>query len=323
MRQALFEEERQPRWQLLEALASDRPSKPGESTLDPADLPEAYRQLCQDLSLAKARSYSPELQQRLEDLAFACHQKLHRARPLFLSEILDFFNWGLAAALRREWRYVTAAGALFYAPLLIGFAICWFFPQACPELVPQSQLDQIRDMYDPAAPHFQKAREAQSDLAMWGFYIWNNVSIDFRCFALGALCGLGSLFFLGFNGLFFGVIGAYLTSEGCGSTFWPFVCGHGAPELTGLVLSGAAGFRLGSSLLAPGQLSRGQAFAASARAATPLILGAALLTAFAAFIEAFWSPRVDISPAIKYGVAAILWVGVHLYLLQPWRRSLT
>jgi len=41
---------------------------------------------------------------------------------------------------------------------------------------------------------------------MASFYVYNNVGIAFRCFATGILFGLGSIFFLVYNGLCIGVV---------------------------------------------------------------------------------------------------------------------
>lgn len=48
-----------------------------------------------------------------------------------------------------------------------------------------------------------------------------------------------------------GAIAGHLTDIGYGQTFWPFVIGHGAFELTAIALAGAAGLKLGWALLAP------------------------------------------------------------------------
>ena len=67
---------------------------------------------------------------------------------------------------------------------------------------------------------------------MFGYYIKNNIGISFRTFAGGMLFGLGSVFFLVYNGLAIGATAGHLTQAGFASTFYPFVAGHGSFELT-------------------------------------------------------------------------------------------
>ena len=55
---------------------------------------------------------------------------------------------------------------------------------------------------------------------MFGFYIRNNIGVAFQCFAGGLFAGVGSLFFLAYNGAFGGALAGYLTERGLSSTFY-------------------------------------------------------------------------------------------------------
>ena len=101
--------------------------------------------------------------------------------------------------------------------------------------------------------------------------------------------GVGSLFYLAYNGVLIGAIAGYLTERGYGSTFYSFVVTHAAFELTAIVLSGAAGLRIGHSLLAPGRSSRMQSLVAAARDSIVIVYGVAVMLLIAAAVEAFWS----------------------------------
>ena len=157
--------------------------------------------------------------------------------------------------------------------------------------------------------------EAANQWMMWGYYIANNMRIDFQCFAGGLAFGLGSVFYLLFNGLHIGAVAGHLTPLGYIETFWGVVAGHSAFELSGIILSGAAGLKLGQALIAPGRLRRITALRLAARAALPLIWGAAGLTLLAAFIEAFWSPARSLPPGFKYWRGGLLWLATWSYLL--------
>ena len=100
---------------------------------------------------------------------------------------------------------------------------------------------------------------------MFGFYIRNNIGVAFQCFAGGLFAGLGSLFFLAYNGAFGGAVAGYLTERGLSSTFYSFVATHAAFELTAIVLSGAAGLKIGHALLAPGRRTRVQSLVIATR----------------------------------------------------------
>jgi uncharacterized membrane protein SpoIIM required for sporulation len=153
-------------------------------------------------------------------------------------------------------------------------------------------------------------READTHFAMFGFYIWNNVRIGFQTFAGGMLAGLGSVWFLASNGLMIGAVAGYLTQIGFGGTFWSFVAGHSSLELLAIVLSGAAGLRLGMAVIRPGARSRKAALVAAARPAVRLMYGAALMFCAAAFVEAFWSPLTEVPFEVKIGAGLAGWAAL-------------
>jgi uncharacterized membrane protein SpoIIM required for sporulation len=156
---------------------------------------------------------------------------------------------------------------------------------------------------------------------MFGYYIMHNIGIAFQTFASGLLFGVGSVFFLFFNGLMIGAIAGHLTQIGFGQTFWPFVIGHGAFELSAIALSGAAGLKLGWALIAPGRLTRGEALLQAARVSVQLIYGVIGFLLIAAFVEAYWSSMTWPAAWVKYSVGSALWGLVAAYLTLAGRES--
>jgi uncharacterized membrane protein SpoIIM required for sporulation len=163
-------------------------------------------------------------------------------------------------------------------------------------------------------------RTAETDWLMFGFYIRNNISVAFQCFAGGLFAGIGSLFFLAYNGAFAGAVAGYLIERGLSPQFFSFVVTHSAFELTAIVLSGAAGLRIGYGLIAPGRLTRVDSLVRATREAVVLLYVASAMLLLAAAIEAFWSSARWMPLGIKYGVAAICWAAVIGYFARQGRR---
>ena len=157
-------------------------------------------------------------------------------------------------------RYVAVAAAVFLLPtIVIGLLVYWR-PELILSVVSAETAASVRGDVLADAPIRSAARAtATTDWMMFGFYIRNNIGVAFQCFAGGLFAGLGRLFFLAYNGAFGGALAGYLTERGLSSTFFSFVATHSAFELTAIVLSGAAGLRLGHALLAPGPPTRRQA----------------------------------------------------------------
>jgi uncharacterized membrane protein SpoIIM required for sporulation len=170
----------------------------------------------------------------------------------------------------------------------------------------------FESMYDPQAARRVFGRESASDFAAFGFYVYNNVGIAFRTFASGVLGGLGSAFYLVFNGIYLGAVAGHLSTHGMASTLWPFVIAHGAFELTAIVLAGQAGLHLGYALVAPGRRPRARALREAGRESGVIMLGAAAMLLVAALIEAFWSSSAQ-PVAVKFAVGGALWALVIGY----------
>lgn len=319
MNQQDFERRNEACWQATEALI-DSLAKPGRAAnIDTADFPQRYRQVCQHLAIARERQYASYLIERLNQLMLRGHQYLYGARAGFLSSILHFIGSAFPALVRREWRLFWLAALLFYGPaLLMGWA-AYERPEMTYTLMSSAQAFQMEQMYRPDAPHIGRERGADNDFYMFGVYIWNNIRIGFQTFAGGIVFGIGSIFFLLFNGLYIGVVAGHLTEVGYGRTFWPFVAGHSAFELTAIVLSGMAGLKLGFALLAPGRRTRVEALREAAKISVKIIYGVIGMLLIAAFIEAFWSASTLVSPTVKYSVAGVLWSVVLLYFLSVGR----
>ncbi|QKS29465.1 stage II sporulation protein M [Accumulibacter sp.] len=301
------------RW--LAAAGRPRTAAPDGDAAGAAGLPQRFRRLCHDLALVLDRNYSAALAADLHRRVLAAHQRIYGAGEPQGHAWRRFFGGDLPALVRREWRLVLAAGLLLCVPLLGFLLLIQGWPDAAFLLLSPEAVGEIEDMYSPVAHHLGRPRAASSEWAMWGFYIANNVRIDFQAFAGGVAFGLGTVFYLVYNGLHIGAIAGHLTQIGYVSTFWGFVAGHSAFELTGAVLAGAAGLKLGTALVAPGRQTRLAALRQHARVAVKLLYGAAALTLLAAFIEAFWSPRPDIPLASKVAVGGALWVLTWAYLL--------
>ena len=318
MRQAGFEAAHGADWQAFEQFLDGAKPPPFAAQ----EMPARYRRLCQSLALAADRQYSPELVDRLNRLALRGHSVLYRNRRRESQRVLEFVLGGFAALVRREWRLVIAAAIVFFGPLLALIAVLQAFPEFVHYLLEPEQIASFHRMYDPSNPRLGM-RSADTSLAMFGFYIWNNVRIGFQTFAGGLAAGLGSLWFLASNGVIIGAVAGYLTQVGYGRTFWSFVAGHSAPELLAIVLAGGAGLRLGLAIIAPGNASRRAALVAAAKPAVRLMYGAALMFFVAAFIEAFWSPYTTVRFEAKVAVGLTIWAAFLLYFLFAGRTRRT
>lgn len=315
LRQEAFVARHEPEWLQMEAWLVRRARSPRQARatrrewtgLADEDVPAHYRRLCQQLALARRRGYSPAVVDRLQALTQRGHDVLYRARRPAWSKALGFFIADFPRLVRAQRGCLWLSLAVFALPALLAFAAVLHTPEFAYTVYPAEMLSEMETMYDPDDPERKLGRDSGSDVMMFGYYVMNNVSIAFRTFAAGFFAGIGTLFVLLQNGLLFGVVGAHLQNIGHGDPFWRFVCGHAAPELTAIVIAGAAGLRIGLALVAPGRRRRVDALVEAGRTGALLSLGCFAMLVFAAFVEAFWSSMGFIPAWAKYAVAGVLW----------------
>jgi uncharacterized membrane protein SpoIIM required for sporulation len=321
MKQSLFESRHKTEWEQF-ALMLERLER-GKETSRVASFPSDYRRLCQHLALAQERGYSSFLVDSLQQQVLRGHQQLYRHRSWLRANVLSFILADFPRLVREQWPFVLAASLIFFGSLIGIGLLVYLFPELVYNLIPAEQVSEMQSMYDPVAGHLGRLAEraASEDWEMFGYYIMHNIGIAFQTFASGILFGLGSVFFLFFNGLMIGAVAGHLTHIGYGQTFWSFVIGHGAFELSAIALAGAAGLQLGWALIAPGRLPRAEALRLAARKSVLLICGVMLFLLIAAFIEAYWSSMTAPAPMTKYLVGAALWVLMATYLLFAGRTN--
>ncbi len=327
MKQVVFEQHHEGEWssfeQWLDRNDGKRGGKPPSTqpgALADQDIPRAYRRICQLLALTRERQYSPDLIDRLNRIALRGHHLLYGARGERAAPLLNFFAAGFPRLVRAEWRLVATAAVLFAGPMLALLAALPHFPDFIYYFIEPAGLARFQEMYDPANPRLGM-RQSDDNLMMFAFYIWNNVKIGFQTFATGVLLGLGSVYYLLYNGAQIGAVAGHFSGADFSEPFWSFVSGHSAMELTAITLSGAAGLKLGVSIIVPGTRSRKAALMEAARPAVRMMYGTALMFLVAAFIEGFWSPLTTFPASTKYAIGVAMWTLVIGYFMLAGRRN--
>ncbi|GHT91604.1 hypothetical protein FACS1894140_2460 [Spirochaetia bacterium] len=283
--------------------------------------PQGFRELTQDLNTARAHGFDPALIERLNRLVLEGNQLLYGQHDWSLKPLVLFITKTFPQKVRSQWRGLGAAHLIFYGLAFFSAVLCIRFPDLVYELLPEAQAESLEMMYDPAGEHFLVPRDVGSDADMFGFYIFNNISIAFRTFAAGILGGIGSLFMLGVNAVFLGTAAGHIINRGFGETFFPFIIGHGSFELTAIILSAQGGLLLGYRFFITRGLSRGASLRMAGKEALPLISGAALMLVAAAVIEAFWSFRHELGQSVHYAAGISLWILLLLYFLFAGREK--
>lgn len=305
---------KRPLWQELDRLCAAlanpirRRSLPAETIIRFSSL---YRAACADLALADAYHFPPETVRYLHQLVGRAHNQLYRAKSFdvraWFVELFVVLPRRLAAD-----RILWLAFALFFGVFLLSAFGGFVNPDFAREVVGADHLTGIESSFS-AAP---RGRDFTIDVGMAGFYVFNNATIGLRCFVFGLFWGVGGLYETMFNAIVLGAVFGHMAASENAKNFFEFVAGHSAFELTAVVLSAAAGIRLGFSLVFTQGYSRTDSLRLAGRLAMPMVGLAVLLFVGAAMIEAFVSPA-DVSPLLKASVGAGTAVMLAAYLILP------
>jgi uncharacterized membrane protein SpoIIM required for sporulation len=181
------------------------------------------------------------------------------------------------------------ATVVFWGVFLFAALLSAGRPDFAPRVLGEPFLGQIDHMYAEPVNVARSDGLDRNDTLMTGFYIQHNTAIGLQCFAWGILFGLGSLYQLFSNALVFGTLFGYMTTRPHGANFFHFVTAHSAFELTAIIVSGAAGLRLGWGLIDTKGQSRISSLRREAGNSLPAVGVAVVLFVLAALVEGYVS----------------------------------
>jgi uncharacterized membrane protein SpoIIM required for sporulation len=271
-------------------------------------LGELYRAVCTDLMLAEEYDLPRETVSYLQSLVGRAHNALYRSAGFHSRD------WGraffqIAPARLRADPALKIATVAFWATFLITALLAAARADFARQVVGSAFLEQFDHMYaEPIGSHQGRALRG-SDTLMAGFYIQHNASIGLRCFAWGIVFGIGSLYELVTNAMIFGTLAGHMARRPQAVNFINFVTAHSAFELTAIIVSAAAGLRLGWGLIDTKGQSRLGSLRREAAAALPALFSAVVLFVLAAFVEGYVSASplpYRFKAAVAVGSAALI-----------------
>lgn len=311
-----FINERKTAWERLEELLRhvDRMSLRRLHREEVRELGRIYRRTASDLAIARAESRDPRLINYLNSLVIRAHGRIYRADAQGGRRIRNFFTRDFPQTFRRTWRYTALAFAVFAV-----FSVAVFVgTRRDPEFSEFAGISPyFREVVINQRTHWWEELNKANQIGSSQIFT-NNIRVTFYAFALGAIFGLGTLYVLAFNGAMFGAILALTYRAGFGNDLVAFVVGHGVIELSCIFIAGGAGLLIGSAILMPGDLSRGDALKSRGLDAIRLVTGCVPLLVLAGIIEGFISPA-SINPAIKFSIGAVTGVAMYSYLFLAGR----
>ncbi|HUS40614.1 MAG TPA: stage II sporulation protein M [Pirellulales bacterium] len=302
---------RRKNWQQLdklsEQLESKRKKKMGAEAM--TRFATLYRATCADLALAESYQLPPNTVQYLHQLVGRAHNQLYPSRQFNLSSWRNELLHGVPQRLLND-PILWATFALFWGVFLLSMFLAAEMQlpgSAGPAVRNYAEMLLGDDTLQQCQDNFSQplaGRDPNESVMMAAFYIFHNTGIGLKCFAGGLLFGIGGVFITTFNAAYLGAVFGFMLRVPQRDNFFEFVTAHGPFELTAIVLSAAAGMRLGFSMIDTRDRTRIDALRDGLRQAMPTVGTAMVLFFLAALIEGFISPA-DLPYRVKAGVAVL------------------
>ena len=284
--------QRRAKWNQLEQLYVQVSSAGGVRKMKGeqiATFTQLYRSVCSDLAMANENRLPPATASYLHDLIGRCHSQLYRTADSAPRNIARKVFFEAPHRILND-VCVQFCGVLFFGLFTLSALFAQneeAFPKFANLVLGEESIDRLEESFaEPIG-----GRDEGAYVIMSAFYIQHNTSIGLRCFGEGILI-LPCLFELTFNAVTLGASFGYMARESAtgGDNFMEFTTAHGPFELTAIVMSAAAGLRMGVGFFVTYGFRRFDSIRAAASDAVPLILAAVVLFSLAAFTEGCISP---------------------------------
>ena len=298
---------RRPSWDELETLlgaAKGRPERIGAERM--RRLGALYRGAAADLATARRRFPAEPTVPALEDLVGRAHTVVY-GTAVRRESAVEFLVPGYWRRVRERPAMLAIAALLLFAPTLAAGIWAWQDPGTAGALLPSTSEAAGRPRPEGSNLGLTTGERASMSSGIFT----NNIQVTFGAVAGGITFGLLTAAVLMFNGVLIGVVSGVGVAAGHGSVLVELIVPHGVLELSCIVVAGAAGLRMGWSLVDPGRRPRGQALATEARAAVELVLGTAVWLVVAGVTEGLVTPLgIGVGPALAvgFGLGAVYWL---------------
>ncbi len=309
-----FRAEREMSWRQLDQLLNKAQRK-GAAALSDEELlaaPVLYRSAMSSLSVARSISLDRGVVGYLESLCLRGYLFVYGVRSTPLERISRFFAHDWPTAVRGLWRETLASLLLFVlgaaiAVVLVGSDPDWFYSFVDPGMAggrdPSASTASLRaTLYDD--------HDGQWLGAFATSLFTHNSGVAILAFALGFAFCLPTAFLIFTNGALLGAMFALFASRGLGVELAGWLLIHGVTELFAIILAGAAGFRIGWSVIRPGDRARTDAAAAAGRQAGAVMGGVVIMLLLAGLLEGFGRQLINLDAArfAIAGVTGVLWL---------------
>ena len=317
MREVSFLKQNQEKWRRVESILDKN------NDVTPDESADLFIELTDDLSYARTHYPESVTTKYLNSLTGGIFQKLQRGRNDKISRIINFWKYEVPLSVAAHHKKMLFVFLFFVMSTLIG-VVSTHYDETFPRVVlgddyVDMTLENIENG-DPMAVY--KSGDSNS---MFLQITYNNLRVASYTFISGILFSLGTFYFLFVNGVMVGAFQQFFVQKNLLFDSFLSIWIHGTIEISCIIIAGASGIVLGSSLLFPGTLPRKDSLVKGAKEALKIFVGIVPLIILAGFLESFITRLTGSHFLIRGGiillsVTFVLWYFVY-YPRKIFKRS--
>lgn len=309
-----FLQQRRPHWRQLETILA-RVEGSGLRCLDDDQAIEfgrLYRSAASDLNQVQTFVRGDATVQYLNDLVARCYLVIYAKTKTDPWGLLRLLVWDYPAIFRRHARALLLATVLFLVGGVFGF-LAAFYDRDSRAFLLNANMQMIQPNEDNENPLATTGELAAGS----SFYFTHNTGVSLIAFALGLTFGIGTAWFMFYNGVIMGALGAVFVGAGDLLGFCTGILPHGVLEIPAILIAGAGGFVLARGMIRVRPWPRREELARAGKEALLLVSGCVPVMAMAGVLEmgVARAPGWFLSSGLKLAVATIFGLLFAVYLL--------
>lgn len=282
------------RWNRFEQLIDSK------SAENPDTLASMFIQITDDLAYSRTFYPNSEATKYLNHLASKTHLKIYKNKKEDKNVIKKFWGVDFPLIVYHSQKFIRISFIAFVLAALIGAFSAANDANFVRLILGDRYVDMTLQNIEKGKP--MAVYDNMGEFEMFIYIAFNNIRVSFYAFIFGLLASIGTLFLLLYNGVMVGSFQYFFYEYGLlresALTIWI----HGTLEIFVIIVAGAAGLILGSSLVFPNTYSRLHSFKKGVKTGIKYIIGILPVFIVAAFLEGFVTRHTEAPDIIRLGI---------------------
>lgn len=304
MKELVFIKKNIDRWNRFENLVD---SRSGE---DPDTLASMFIQITDDLAFSRTFYPNSDTTRYLNHLASKTHLKIYKNKKEDKNIIKQFWKINFPLIVYHSHKFIKISFLFFFMAAVVGAFSSANDPDFVRLILGDEYVDMTLQNIEDGKP--MGVYDNMEEFGMFIAIAFNNIKVSFIAFISGLLASIGTLMVLLYNGIMLGSFQYFFYEYGLlresALTIWI----HGTLEIFVIIVAGASGLILGSSIVFPNTYERLHSFRKGVKTGIKFIVGILPIFIVAAFFEGFVTRHTEAPDLLRLGiilseVAFIVW----------------